>query len=168
MEDGTTLQHKFLEDSAMTFVQVFDFAYGNLVPLMHSLEAEFGEDHFAEALKRAAYESALKSGEDTAGQLKCADFTAYTALLREPSHFGRHVLTAEIVEDSPHAMAVKITECLWATTFREMGAADLGYLLICHRDYADCQGFNPRITLERSKTLMQGDEYCNHRFVWEE
>lgn len=168
MEDETPVQHKFLEGSPMTFEQVFDFAYGNLVPLMHNLAVEFGPDHFAEALKRAVYESAFKSGQDTARQLECNDFAAYTALMRERSEFARHVLTLEIVEDTPRVMELRIAECPWAKTFREMGAADLGYLLICHRDYADCQGFNPRIALERSKTLMQGDEYCNHRFVWEE
>ena len=77
------------------------------------------------------------------------------------------ILTLEIVEDTPQAVEVKVTECLWAKTFREMGAAEIGYSLICYRDYADCQGFNPSITMIRSKTLMQGDDYCNHRFVWE-
>jgi hypothetical protein len=62
---------------------------------------------------------------------------------------------------------VRVTECLWAKTFRDLGASEIGSMLICHRDYADCRGFNPRITMIRSKTLMQGDEFCNHRFVWE-
>ena len=86
---------------------------------------------------------------------------------REPDRFGRHILTLEIVEDTPEVFEVRVTECLWAKTFRDLGAAEIGAMLICHRDYADCRGFNPRITMTRSKTLMQGDEFCNHRFVWE-
>jgi hypothetical protein len=28
------------------------------------------------------------------------------------------------------------------------------------------KGFNPKIKLVRDKTLMQGHEYCNHRYIW--
>jgi L-2-amino-thiazoline-4-carboxylic acid hydrolase len=167
MDSETTVKHKFLEGSNMTFQEVFDFAFKSLIPVLQGLALALGEDHFLEVLKKVASECALKAGQDTARQLPCNDFAAFNASMREPSHFAKHILTLEIVEDTPQAVEVKVTECLWAKTFREMGAAEIGYSLICHRDYADCQGFNPKITLTRFKTLMQGDDYCNHRFVWE-
>jgi hypothetical protein len=167
MDVETTVKHKFLEDSNMTFEEVFDFAFKSLIPVLQGLAQELGEDRFLEALKKVAFECALKAGQDTARQLPCNDFAAFNASAKEPSRFGKHILTLEIVEDTPQAVEVKVTECLWAKTFREMGAAEIGYSLICYRDYADCQGFNPSITMIRSKTLMQGDDYCNHRFVWE-
>ena len=166
MDVETTVKHKFLEDSNMTFQEVFDFAFKSLIPVLQGLAKELGEDNFLEALRKVASECALKAGQDTARQLPCNDFAAFTASARDPSHFGKHILTLEIVEDTPQAFEVKVTECLWAKTFLGLGAAEIGYSLICHRDYADCQGFNPRITMSRSKTLMQGDNYCNHRFVW--
>ena len=168
MDIETTVKHKFLEGSNMTFQEVFDFAFKSSIPVLQNLAQELGEDHVLKVLKKVAFESALKAGQATARQLPCNDFAAFNASAREPSHFGKHVLTLEIVEDTPQAFEVKVTECLWAKTFREMGAADIGYRLICYRDYADCQGFNPKITLIRSKTLMQGDDCCNHRFVWGE
>ena len=168
MDNETTVKHKFLQDSNMTFQEVFDFAFKSLIPVLRGLAKELGEDHFLETLKKVAFESALKAGQATARQLPCNDFAAFNASVREPSHFGKHILTVEIVEDTPQAVEVKVTECLWAKTFREMGAAEMGYALICYRDYGDCQGFNPKITLTRSKTLMQGDDCCNHRFVWED
>ena len=167
MDVETTVKHKFLEGSNMTFQEVFDFAFKSLIPVLQGLAKELGEDHFLKALRKVAFESALKAGQDTARRLPCNDFAAFTGSGSEPSHFAKHVLTREIVEDTPHAFELKVTECLWAKTFREMGAADIGYVLLCHTDYADCQGFNSGITLTRSKTLMQGDDCCNHRFVWE-
>jgi hypothetical protein len=166
MDIETTVKHKFLEDSNMTFQEVFDFAFKSLIPVLQGLAKELGEDHFLKVLEKVASECALKAGQDTARQLPSNDLAAFKAA-GEPDHFGKHVLTLEMVEDTPQAFEVKVTECLWAKTFREMGAAEIGYSLICYRDYAHCQGFNPKITMSRSKTLMQGDDYCNHRVVWE-
>ena len=166
MDTETIVKHKFLEDSNMTFQEVFDFAFKRLIPVLQGLAQELGEDRFLEALRKVVSERALKAGQDTARQLPSNDLAAFKAA-GEPDHFGKHVLTLEMAEDTPQAFEVKVTECLWAKTFREMGAAEIGYSLICHRDYAQCQGFNPKITMIRSKTLMQGDDYCNHRFVWE-
>jgi hypothetical protein len=167
MDVETTGKHKFLESSDMTFQEVFDFTYKKLVPILQGLAKELGEDRFWKALEKVSSECALKAGQDRARQLPNNDLAAFIDPGGEPSHFGKHVLTREIVEYTPHACELKVTECLWAKTFREMGAADIGYLLLCNTDHADCQGFNPRITLIRSKTLMQGDDCCNHRFVWE-
>jgi hypothetical protein len=166
MDTETAVKHKFEEDSHMTFQEVFDFAFASLIPVLQGLAAELGEDHFLEVLKQVAAECALKAGQETARQLPSNDLAAFKAA-GEPGHFGKHVFTLEMVEDTPQAFEVRVTECLYARTFRELGAAEIGYALICHRDYADCQGFNPRITMIRSKTLMQGDDCCNHRFVWE-
>jgi hypothetical protein len=168
MDIETTVKHKFLENSNMTFQEVFDFAYKKLVPVLQGLAKELREDRFLEPLKKVSFECALKAGQDRARQLPSNDFAAFINPGGEPSHFGKHVLTRETVEDTTQAFELKVTECLWAKTFREMRAADIGYLLLCNTDYADCQGFNPKITLIRSKTLMQGDDCCNHRFVWEE
>ncbi|MBN1315995.1 MAG: L-2-amino-thiazoline-4-carboxylic acid hydrolase [Anaerolineales bacterium] len=166
MKDENIVKHKFEAYSNMSFHQVFNFAFERTIPVLQSLAKEFGEERFFKALKNAAYEAGFKEGQESARQLPCNDFAAYAALGRESSYFGDHILTKEIVEDTPEAFKVKVTECLWARVFREMGAEEIGYLFICHPDYADCQGFNPHITMIRSKTLMQGDDCCNHRFIW--
>jgi len=62
---------------------------------------------------------------------------------------------------------IRVTECLWAKTFRDAKAGDIGYATICYQDYAMSQGFSSKLKMIRSKTLMQGHDYCNHRWVWE-
>ena len=167
MDPETTVKHKFLEESNMSFQEVFDFAFKRLIPILQDAAKELGEDQVYAALGKAASEFVRKAAQATARQLPCNDFAAWNASGSEPSHFGDHVLTRETVEDTPQACELRVTECLWAKTFREMGAEDIGYLLFCNSDYAQCQGFNPKIRLVRTKTLMQGDDCCNHRFVWE-
>ena len=159
-------KHKFLEDSRMTFRQVFDFAFKAVMPEFQGLAKEIGEERFSQLLKRTALECGLRAGEDRARQSRRNDLTTFIAPMKEPDHFSKHVLTFEIVEDATQAFGICVTECLWAKTFRELGVAELGYLLVCHPDYAVCQGFSSKITLTRTKTLMQGDDCCNHRWVW--
>jgi hypothetical protein len=79
--------------------------------------------------------------------------------------FWRHVLTFELVENTAKAAEIKVTECLWAKTFREANAADIGYAFVCHGDFAYAPAFNPKMKMIRTKTLMQGHDCCNHRYV---
>lgn len=162
----TTSKHKFLEDSAMTFQEVFMFAFNHFVPELHRLAQELGEAQVLEALKKIGLETALKDAQAGARQIPCNDFATFKTWATDPNYFWKHVLTFEIVENTALTFEIKVTECLWAKTFRELGAANVGYPLICHPDYASCQGFNPLITMSRSKTLMQGDDCCNPRWVW--
>lgn len=143
MDIEAAVKHKFLAGSHLTFQEVFDFAFRPFVPVLQGLAQELGEEPVFAVLKRLASESALRAGQAAARQLPANDFAAFHARLREANYFWSHVLTFEIVEDTPQAFAVKVTECLWAKTFREMGAAELGYGLICHPDYAYCQGVQP-------------------------
>ena len=48
-----------------------------------------------------------------------------------------------------------------------LGAAEIGSMLICHRDYADCRGFNPKDNHDSLEDPhARGTQFCNHRFVW--
>ena len=92
MDVETTVKHKFLEDSNLTFQEVFEFAFKRLVPVLQGLAKELGEDHFLKVLEKVASECACQAGQDTARQLPSNDLAAYKAA-GEPGHFGKHVFT---------------------------------------------------------------------------
>ena len=58
--------------------------------------------------------------------------------------------------------------CLWADIYREWGAEDIGYLVECRPDFAAVSAQHQNMRLERTKTLMQGDDQCDFKFIWEE
>ena len=62
---------------------------------------------------------------------------------------------------------MKITECLTEVIFRKADAQDLGYACVCYADFGLPAGMDIDIKLIRTKTLMQGDDCCNHRYVLE-
>ena len=81
--------------------------------------------------------------------------------------FWSHVVTMKPFEETKTSYEVRVTECLWAQTFIEENAADIGYATHCHVDYASAAAFNPNIRMYRTKTLMEGHDYCDHKWVWE-
>jgi hypothetical protein len=160
-------KHKFLEDSGMSFAEVFNSAYANYVPIWRGIEKEMGSEKFVAMLKRVIDEEAGREMVELAKKLGKNDLAAYTEILRKPNRFWQNVLTFQIVEDTPQAFELKVTECLWAKTYRDAKAGDLGYILGCYGDFAAAKAFNPKMRMIRTKTLMQGDDFCNHRYVIE-
>jgi hypothetical protein len=58
--------------------------------------------------------------------------------------------------------------CIFAKVCRDLDVAALGYVMFCATDFPLASVFNPRLRLERTKTLMQGDDCCDFHYVWEE
>ena len=165
---GGTLsgKHKFHEDSGMSFKQVYEFACTErFIPFMRNLASQIGYDEFMEMLRIAAAETAAEQSKKQAGMQPRNDLATFAAALKEQEGRLRNVLTIEIVEDTSTAFETKITECIWAEVFGEANAADIGYAAICHPDFAAARAFNPTLKLIRTKTLMQGHDCCNHRWV---
>jgi hypothetical protein len=166
---GTPEKHKILEDSAMTFTDVFQFAFRNYyIPCLKSIADALGHREFIELLKKVNSESVAQSARERSKSLPKNDFATYVELTKKrKDRFVRHVLTDEVVAERPDYIRTKITECLWAKVFRESDAANIGYAAICYPDFALASAFNPKITLVRPRTLMEGHECCDFHYRWE-
>ncbi len=159
-------QSKFLAESEFTYKDIFDFAFRYYyIPTLQGLRGQFKGD-FIEAVKKGSEESGRRSAKDFAANVPDNDFETFKSWATNPEPFWEHALSWEIVENSDSGFEVKISECLWAKTFRDADAADIGYAGICYGDFAYASAYNPKLSLERSKTLMQGHDRCNHRWLW--
>jgi hypothetical protein len=70
-----------------------------------------------------------------------------------------------VVEDTAQKLAYKVTRCRFAETVKQAGGTpEQGFALLCAYDIGYCQGLNPKLTFTRTKTLMQGDDCCNHTY----
>jgi hypothetical protein len=58
-----------------------------------------------------------------------------------------------------------IARCRYADMYRELGMTDLGVVLSCGRDFKLVEGFNPRMRLIRTKTIMEGHDHCDFRIT---
>jgi L-2-amino-thiazoline-4-carboxylic acid hydrolase len=162
----TSETHDWTEKADMSWEDIFKFAFQRtFIPTMKDAAAHIGEDKLIPILQEAGSERARKGMEGN--RIPKRDLATWAGHMKAAPPLFRHALTVEIVEDGPQVFELRISRCLWAKTFREADAAAIGYATICHPDFAVASGFNPKLKLIRTKTLMQGHDCCNHRYVME-
>jgi len=70
----------------------------------------------------------------------------------------------DIIERTDEVLRLRASKCLFADEMRRLGAADIGSAFYCAYDDGFCQGLNPAIRFTRTKTLMGGDDCCDHTY----
>lgn len=163
-------KHKFDEEFPQKFTgrQLMSMMYGrNYIPLLKFLSEEIGKERLITLLKKHADERGTELGKMFAKQSGGNDFAILKKLFRPDSPNFKNILTMTITEDTASVHEIKVTECIFASTFLEADAGDMGFATICYGDYNMASGFNPKVKMVRDKTLMQGHAYCNHRYLLE-
>ncbi len=161
-------KNKYQAQCEMSYEELFQFAYAyDFIPAMKGLGAEMGRAKLVEMLDRAYSAVAVERVREMLKKNPKNDLATWTADLRHEIPLYKNALTMKIVEDTPTAVEARITECLWAKTFCEADAADIGYACLCHPESAAVPAFNPKIKLTFTKNLMQGHDCCNPRYVME-
>lgn len=77
-------------------------------------------------------------------------------------------LEIEVKEQTDKTFVFNVVRCRYAETYRAMGLADIGPLLSCQRDGSFCEGYDPKLRLERTQTIMQGASHCDFRYTYDE
>jgi len=66
---------------------------------------------------------------------------------------------------SGKSLSFTVTYCPVAAMALKLGCAKWGFACYCADDYNVAKGFDPNLDFTRSKTLMQGHDCCDHRYV---
>jgi len=77
-------------------------------------------------------------------------------------------LEIEVREQTDTTFAFDVVRCRYAETYKAMGLGEIGHLLSCNRDGAFCEGYDPKLKLERGQTIMQGASHCDFKYRYEE
>ena len=76
-------------------------------------------------------------------------------------------LTLHILEETEARLSFDVSRCRYVELYERLGMKDLGFCLSCSQDEAFARGFNPRIKLVRTQTIMGGAPFCDFRFTLE-
>ena len=136
-------------------------------PIHEEMVAELGEASARRILGRAIRRNAIEQGR---GLAEASDApTGIRAFARLTERWKANgALEVETLEQSDERYDFNVTRCRYAEMYREMGLAEIGDLLSCNRDGALCEGYDPRLELSRTQTIMQGATHCNFRYRWSE
>lgn len=137
---------------------------GVLVPIIRAMQAEFGEERVNEVVARTIRCLARAQGEADRERLHVESLGDVAARLRQ-GPLGEGSLVAEVLEESPDRFAFNVTRCRFKEMYAELGAADMGFLLSCNRDFAYFEGLAPGLGFARTQTLMEGAGLCDFRYT---
>jgi hypothetical protein len=132
-------------------------------PLIRAFMEELGRDKALPIARKAIGSLARENG----------------ALLAErmggnsPAHLARSLkawtaegaLEFEIVELSETSFYFNVVRCRYAEMYERLGMPDEALILFCGRDFDLVKGFNPRMTLTRTQTILEGKGYCDFRIT---
>jgi L-2-amino-thiazoline-4-carboxylic acid hydrolase len=135
-----------------------------IAPIYDEMRQAVGAERAQEILRRAIRRAAIASGAELAKRTPGgADLESF-----KPLFFAlwtkEDALTVEVVRDEPGVFDFNVTRCRYAETYRAMGLGSIGDILSCNRDGAFCEGYDPRIELERTQTIMGGASHCDFRY----
>ena len=134
-----------------------------IAPLIKAMAEEIGEARARAILGRAIRAAAIATGEHfaakTPGGPSLAAFRDLLSLWTQDDALQVEVLTA-----TEEHFDFNVRRCRYAETYRAMGLGPIGDLLSCNRDGAFCEGYDPRIKLTRTQTIMGGASHCDFRY----
>ena len=125
--------------------------------------AEVAQKAIAEAVRKSAMEQAAEMAARVDGQTSLATF-----IDRQELWTRGGALERDVIEESGARYRFNVTRCKYAEMYRDMGLGEIGHLLSCQRDGTFCEGYDPRIKLQRTQTIMQGASHCDFDYTFED
>ncbi len=132
-------------------------------PIYEILKRDLGTERaqavIGEAIRGAAISAGQQFAANEANGTSIASFVALQVLWEKDDALGITVQR----EDADH-YDYDVHRCRYAEMYHAMGLGEIGHLLSCERDAVFIVGYDPRIELTRTTTLMQGGPRCDFRY----
>ena len=116
----------------------------------------------AEAVRQSAMEQARQFAAAVGGNTSLATFADEQELWTRGG-----ALETQVLEKSDTRYRFNVTRCKYAEMYRDMGLGEIGHLLSCQRDGTFCEGYDTRLTLKRTQTIMQGASHCDFDYTFD-
>lgn len=150
-------QGKSVQEVETRLIGMFAMLYSATIEAMC---ARYGPEAL-DVARQAFMDAMVGVSKQTLAHLPARDLHTYVDwLVTDGTEEGHRCETVERTADS---IRLKYLDCPWATAFRAVGHPEIGRFF-CDADEPIVAVFNPEIQFDRTKTLMDGDEYCNHHF----
>jgi len=141
----------------LTFYERIAIQMEYAVPLIRDLQCSLGEQQVNAALEERLRRQLEAAREAPAPEADMSRMEAGTEL-----YAAGGALDYEIVASDAERFDLDVTRCGYAQLMEQLGARDIGHLLICNLDFAMAERSGTQLT--RTQTCMQGAAFCDFRY----
>lgn len=136
-----------------------------LAPVLKAFIRELGFEKVRETLTEVNIDASRQYGHELANKLQSATIAD---LFRESRNWSAgDSLEEEVLEQTEKTFFFNVTRCRFAEAYEKLGVRDLGVALSCCRDFGFIEGYNHKIKLVRTQTIMEGADICDFRYYLE-
>ncbi|MFC2086139.1 L-2-amino-thiazoline-4-carboxylic acid hydrolase [Bacteroidota bacterium] len=160
-------KHKFDKSMEFSVRRFWEIKAFDALRIIKPIVDEMGEEKAVQFLKNTASIRAIANGARFKERKQTDDFETFKTRFIGPNSYSETLIEAQVVENTPKAFEIKVTECIVAAPYLSLNAGVIGHAYQCWGDHCWQDGYNKKIKLIRDKTLMQGQDFCNHRYVYE-
>jgi hypothetical protein len=133
-----------------------------LAPMLDAMGEAFGRERVIQVMRDTIIRVARKQGAELAGFMGGVTLQHFAESLK--SWTRDNALEIEVIEQTAEVFSFNVTRCRYAELYEKLGIRELGTALSCARDYALIEGFNPDVSLKRTRTIMEGASHCDFRY----
>jgi imidazole glycerol phosphate synthase subunit HisF len=131
-----------------------------------TLKASHGKDVARSTLASAVRASAMVQAREMADKVS-GHTSMQTFIDRQELWTRGGALEREVLEQNEGRYRFNVTRCKYAEMYRDMGLGEIGHLLFCQRDGTFSEGYDRRLKLKRTQTIMQGASHCDFDYTYE-
>jgi hypothetical protein len=132
--------------------------------LIRAFAKEIGSKRALEIAASAIRMEATTAGARAAENYGDDSLAALSRFIREV-WTDDGALTIRFIEETDRRLRFDVIRCRYAELYDRMGMKDLGACLSCNRDEPFAAGFNSRIRMERTGTIMEEAPVCDFCFT---
>ena len=136
--------------------------------IYEEMKAELGEATAKKILSNAVVKLAKQTAAEMAEEGPGGKGSLEHFIALQPLWTKGDALQIDTLKKDANAYDFNVTRCRYAEMYRAMGLAELGGILSCNRDGAFCEGYDPRLKLTRTQTIMNSATHCDFRYTVEE
>lgn len=133
-------------------------------PLVRAFMGEFGRERTLRTVERVIKKLARRKGAEMAKRAGGNRLKRFVKAVL-PVWCEGGALHVEVLEANSQRCSFNVTRCKYAEMYKRLGLEEFGCLFSCGRDFAFIGGFNPKLKLKRTQTIMEGDRFCDFRIA---
>lgn len=132
-------------------------------PIYEVMVRELGVEKARAIIREAVTADAIREGQSYAarepGGADIQSFVRLQHLWEKDDALEVDVLAADTTR-----FDYNVKRCGYAEMYHAMGIGDIGHLLSCNRDAKFIVGYDDRVELVRTSTIMEGSPCCDFRY----